>query len=147
MVRASRLIIFLTGISLLALTGFPPAASGAGDDDYRLLAQSYRSDSRQGIERNHHRGRSFSEQRSRLRNPSYLRREDSRRALSQDSSERRPQFSDVPAAPGQNVCRTMTSVETIEARRALVSQRECVDSSGITHVAPGSRRVIRYYDE
>jgi hypothetical protein len=147
MTPTRRFIVCLMGISFLALAGFPPAASGAGEDEYRLLAQSYRSDSRRGIERNHHRGRSFSEQRSRLRNPSYLRREDSRRALSQDSAERRPQFSDVPAAPGQNVCRTMTSVETVEGRRALVGQRECVDSSGITHVAPGSRQVIRYYDD
>jgi hypothetical protein len=41
----------------------------------------------------------------------------------------------------------MTSVETIEERRALVTQRECIDASGISHIAPGSRRVIRYYDE
>ena len=44
-------------------------------------------------------------------------------------------------------CRTMTSVEEIEGRRALISQRECIDASGLTRVSPGSRRVVRYYDE
>ena len=41
----------------------------------------------------------------------------------------------------------MTSVEEIEGRRALVSQRECFDAAGLSRVSPGSRRVIKYYEE
>ena len=41
----------------------------------------------------------------------------------------------------------MTSVEEVEGRRALISQRECIDASGLTRVSPGSRRVVRFYDE
>ena len=41
----------------------------------------------------------------------------------------------------------MTLVEEVEGRRALISQRECIDESGLTRVSPGSRRVVRFYDE
>jgi hypothetical protein len=41
----------------------------------------------------------------------------------------------------------MTSVDRVDGRRALVSQRECIDASGITHVSPGSRRVVKFFDE
>jgi hypothetical protein len=41
----------------------------------------------------------------------------------------------------------MTLVEEIEGRQALISQRECIDASGLTRVSPGSRRVIRFYDQ
>ena len=99
-------------------------------------------------QRDHHSGRSFSERRSRLRNPSYLRRDEQRRALSEGTTRRPSQLSDAPVGgPGGLSCRTMTTVEEIDGRRALISQRECIDESGLTRVSPGSRRVIRYYDE
>jgi hypothetical protein len=147
MTRARFFIVCLLGSLVGAFSTPPPAASGASDLDYRRFVQSYQADSRLRIDRDHHRGRSFTERRSRLRNPSYLRREERRRALSEGAGEHRPLLSDLPAVPGQTTCRTMTSGETIEERRALVTQRECIDASGISHIAPGSRRVIRYYDE
>lgn len=147
MIRTHCFILCLSGMLVLALGGPPPAAAGSNDPDYRREAQSYRTESRLRITRDHHQGRSFTEQRSRLRNPSYLRREEQRRALSEGVAERSRPLTDLPNASGGPVCRTMTSVESIEERRALVSQRECFDASGITHVSPGSRRVIKYYDE
>ena len=94
--------------------------------------------------------RSFSERRSRLRNPSYLRRDEQRRALSERASQRPSALSDRPSLQTSQdgaSCRTMTSVEEVEGRRALISQRECIDASGLTRVSPGSRRVVRFYDE
>ncbi len=142
------LIICLSGLLLLAaLSGPRPSASASSGQDYRRAADSYRVESRLRIQRDHHRGRSFTEQRSRLKNPSYIRREERRRALSQGETERPPLLSDLPAGPAAAPCRTMTSVEMIAGRRALLSQHECIDASGTSHVTPGSRRVIKFYDE
>jgi hypothetical protein len=132
---------------LFALADTGPAASGSRGNDNRRSADSYRTESRLRIQRDHHRGRSFTERRSRFRNPSYIRREDRRRALTERNTERRSHHSDVSAAPGPLPCRTMASVDTVDGRRALISQRECIDASGITHVSPGTRRVVRFYDE
>lgn len=142
------LIFVLSGLlQLAALSESGPAAGASSGQDYRRSADSYRAESRLRIQQDHHRGRSFTEQRSRLNNPSYIRREERRRALSEGATERRPLLSDLPAAPAAMPCRTMTSVEMITGRRALVSQHECIDASGTSHVTPGSRRVIKFYDE
>lgn len=146
MARTRRYIVCLSGMLLLALAAAGPAASGSSDRDNRHSVQSDRAEMRLRIKRDHHRGRSFAERRSRLYNPSYLHREERRRALSEDATGRRPLLSDLPTASGASSCRTMTSVERIEERRALVTRRECIDASGIARVSPGSRRVIRYYD-
>ncbi len=143
----SLLTICLSGMLLLALADPGQAAGASRGKDYRRSADSYRTESRLRIQRDHHRGRSFTERRSRLRNPSYLRRDERRRALSERSAERRPLLSDLPTAPGATPCRTMTSVEKVAGRRALISQRECIDDSGITHISPGTRRVVKFYDE
>ena len=144
-----RFVIFGISAMLLAALGAPgPAASGSSGSDYRRSADSYRSESRLRSQRDHHRGRSFSERRSRLRNPSYLQRDERRRALSERASPRPPLLSDAPGSSREGTsCRTMTLVEEIEGRRALISQRECIDEAGLTRVSPGSRRVVRYYDE
>lgn len=147
MKRTSRIILCLSGMLVLALWLPGPAWGGPWDQGYRKDARIELADSRLQINRDHHRGRSFTERRSRRDNPSYLYREEQRRALSEDTGQRGALPSDVPASPAGVSCRTMTSVETIDARRALVSQRECIDGSGISHVSPGSRRVIKYYDE
>jgi hypothetical protein len=34
-----------------------------------------------------------------------------------------------------------------EAYTPIYQPRECIDASGITHVSPGTRRVVRFYDE
>lgn len=142
------LIFVLSGLLLLAALGESgPAAGASSGQDNRRSADSYRAESRLRIQQDHHRGRSFTEQRSRLNNPSYIRREERRRALSEGATERRPLLSDLPVAPAAMPCRTMTSVEMITGRRALVSQHECIDASGTSHVTPGSRRVIKFYDE
>jgi len=142
-----RAILCFAGVLLLALWLSGPTRGGSWDEGHRAVAQSQLADSRLQTNRDHHRGRSFTERRSRRENPSYLYREDQRRALSEGTGGRGPTLSDRPASPAGVSCRTMTAVETIDARRALVSQRECIDGSGITHVSPGSRRVIKYYDE
>lgn len=142
-----RTILSLSGILLLALWLPGPAWGGPWDQGYRNAAQSQVADSRRNLNRDHHRGRSFTDRRSRRENPSYLYREEQRRSLSEGTGTRGTMLSDMPALPAGVSCRTMTSVETIDARRALVSQRECIDGSGISHVSPGSRRVIKYYDE
>ena len=144
-----RFVIFGISAMLLAALGAPdPAASGSSGSDYRRSADSYRSESRLRSQRDHHRGRSFSERRSRRRNPSYLRRDERRRALSERASPRSPLSSDLPGSSQEETsCRTMTLVEEIEGRMALISQRECIDEAGLTRVSPGSRRVVRYYDE
>lgn len=147
MKHGSLLTICLSAMLLLALADPGPAASASRSKDYRSSAESYRTQSRLRTQRDHNRGRSFTERRSRLRNPSYIRREDRRRALTERNSERRSRFSDLPATPGTTTCRTMTSVDTVEGRRALISQRECIDAAGIIHVSPGTRRVVRFYDE
>ena len=147
MKQGSLLIICLSALLLIALPDPGPAIGASSGKDYGRSAQSYRAESRLRIQRDHHRGRSFSERRSRLRNPSYIRREERRRALSERETERRPLRSGLPTAPGATSCRTMTSVVTIEGRRALVSQRECIDAPGITHISPGTRRVVKFYDE
>lgn len=144
-----RFVIFgLSAILLVALGAPGPAASGSRSSDYRRSADSYRTETRLRSQRDHHRGRSFGERRSRLRNPSYLRRDERRRTLSERASQRPSLLSDAPgSSQGGTSCRTMTSVEEIEGRRALISQRECFDEAGLTRVSPGSRRVVRYYDE
>ena len=139
--------ICLSAMLLLALADIGPATSGSRGNDNRRSADSYRTEPRLRIRQDHHRGRSFAERRSRLRNPSYIRREDRRRALTERNAERRSLHSDISAVPGSLPCRTMTSVDTVDGRRALISQRECIDASGITHVSPGTRRVVRFYDE
>lgn len=141
---------FTLGFSalLLGLLCVPrPAASASRSRSSRRSGNSYRTQSRLRSQRDHHRGRSFGERRSRLRNPSYLRRDERRRALSERANRRSPALSDVPNSLGDASCRTMTSVEEIEGRKALISQRECIDASGLTRVSPGSRRVVRFYDE
>lgn len=147
MKHGSLLTACLSAMLLLVLADFGPAASASRSKDYRGSADSYRAESRLRIQRDHHRGRSFTERRSRLHNPSYLRREDRRRVLTERNAERRSRLTDIPSALGTTSCRTMTSVDTVDGRRALVSQRECFDASGITHVSPGTRRVVRFYDE
>ncbi len=147
MKHGSLLTACLSAMLLLVLADFGPAASASRSKDYRGSTDSYRAESRLRIQRDHHRGRSFTERRSRLRNPSYLRREDRRRDLTGHNAERRSRLADSPSALGTASCRTMTSVDTVDGRRALISQRECFDASGITHVSPGTRRVVRFYDE
>jgi len=125
-----------------------PAMSGSSGSDYRRSADSYRSEMRLRSQRDHHRGRSSSERRSRLNNPSYLRRDERRRALSEGPTGQPSRLSDAPLGGETDLsCRTMTAVEEIDGRRALISQRECIDDSGLTRISPDSRRVIRYYDE
>lgn len=141
------LILCLTALSLAALAGVRTTAIASSARDEFLAAEDYRLESRLRIERDHYRGSSVAEQRSRLYNPSYIRREERRRALSQEVQDRRPLLSDLPADLGDAPCRTMTTVDVVGGRRALVSQRECFDASGIDRVAPGSRRVIRYFDK
>jgi len=141
------LLIGLSAMLLVALGPSGPAASASRSKNYRRSADSYRTETRLRSQRDHHRGRSFNERRSRLRNPSYLHRDERRRALSDRDRDRPALPSDVPSAAGGASCRTMTSVEEIEGRRALISQRECIDASGLTRISPGSRRVVRYYDE
>jgi hypothetical protein len=140
-------VLSLSGVVLLAIWVAPPALGAPGDQGYQGASRIELADSRLQLNRDHHRGRSFTDRRSRRENPSYLYREEQRRALSEGTGERGTVLSDTPVSPAGVSCRTMTSVETIDARRALVSQRECIDESGITHVSPGSRRVIKYYDE
>lgn len=144
---------FTLGFSALLLGALcvpRPAASASRSRSSRRSGNSYRTQSRLRSQRDHHRGRSFGERRSRLRNPSYLRRDVRRRALSERANRRSPALSDVPGLQSSQdgaSCRTMTSVEEIEGRKALISQRECIDASGLTRVSPGSRRVVRFYDE
>jgi hypothetical protein len=152
-------VLSLSGVVLLSISLAGPALGAPWDQDFRGASRIELADSQLQLNRDHHRGRSFTDRRSRRENPSYLYREDQRRALSEGSRERGSLLSDKPASPASPTssapptspagvpCRTMTSVETIDTRRALVSQRECIDDSGITHVSPGSRRVIKYYDE
>ena len=134
------LIIGLSTLLFMALSGSGPAASAS-------RSKGSRRSTRQRIQRDHHRGRSFSERRSRRRNPSYFQRDERRRALSERTDERSSPRLNSPGSPGQMPCRTMTLVEEIEGRQALISQRECIDASGLTRVSPGSRRVIRFYDQ
>lgn len=143
----NRAMLCFAGVLLLALWHPNPARGGAGDHGHPTAAPSQVADSLLQTNRDHHRGRSFTDRRSRRENPSYLYRENQRRALSEDTRGSGPALSGGPASPAGVSCRTMTAVETIDARRALVSQRECIDGSGITRVSPGSRRVIKYYDE
>jgi len=147
MKRGSLFIVCLSAMLLLALADTGPPASGPRGKDTRRSAETYRAESRLRIQRDHHRGRSFAERRSRLRNPSYIRREDGRRNLTERNAERPSLPFGVPAAPGSLPCRTMTSIDTVDGRRALISQRECIDASGIAHVSPGTRKVVRFYDE
>ena len=132
---------------LLALAESCPASAGSRGYDSRRATDSYRAGSRVGIQRDHHRGRSFTERRSRRQNPSYIRRDDRRRTLSESNAERRSEQSSVPLATESLTCRTMTSVDTVDGRRALISQRECIDAYGTTQVSPGTRKVVRFYDE
>jgi hypothetical protein len=68
------LIIGLSTLLFMALSGSGPAASAS-------RSKGSRRSTRQRIQRDHHRGRSFSERRSRRRNPSYFQRDERRRAL------------------------------------------------------------------
>lgn len=141
---------FTLGLSALLLGALcvpRQATSASRSTNSRRSAKSYRTESRIRSQRDHHRGRSFGERRSRLRNPSYLRRDERRRALSERANQRPPALSDLPNSQTDASCRTMTSVEEVEGRKALISQRECIDEAGLTRVSPGSRRVVRYYDE
>lgn len=143
-----RLAIACLFALLLAVLSVPsPAAGGSRDDGNRHTDDFYRPESGLALDRDHHRGRSFTEHRSRLRDPSYLRREERRRALSENATGNRPPVSDLPSGPAAVSCRTMTSVERIDERPALVTQQECIDASGLTRVTPGSRRVVKFYDE
>lgn len=137
----------LSAMLLFALADYAPAWAGSRGTDYRRAGDSYRAEARRGIQRDHHRGRGFTERRSRRENPSYIRRDDRRRALSADDAERSGRQSSVPLAAESVTCRTMASVDKVDGRLALVSQRECIDASGITRVSPGSRKVVRFYDE
>lgn len=137
----------LSAVLLLALVDSGPASAGSRGYDSRRASDSYRAGSRLHIQRDHHRGRSFTERRSRLRNPSHIRRDDRRRALSGFDAERPSRHPGSSVTLGGLPCRTMTSVDRVDGRRALVSQRECIDSSGVTHVSPGTRKVIKFYDE
>lgn len=143
----SLLSACLSAVLLIALADFGPASAGSRGYDSRRASDSYRAGSRFHIQRDHHRGRSFTERRSRLRNPSHIRRDDRRRALRGFDAERQSRQVGSSATVGGLPCRTMTSVDTVDGRRALVSQRECIDASGITHVSPGTRKVVRFYDE
>lgn len=147
MSHGSLLSACLSAVLLIALADSGPASAGSRGYESRRASDSYRAGSRLHIQRDHHRGRSFTERRSRLRNPSYIRRDDRRRALSGFNAERPSRHSESSTTLGGMPCRTMTSVDTVDGRRALVSQRECIDASGITHVSPGSRRVVKFYDE
>jgi hypothetical protein len=148
MTSRRSLILGLSAMLVAALYAPGPAASGSQRSDYRRSADLYRSETRLRGQRDHHRGRSFGERRSRLRNPSYLRRDERRRALGEAATRQPSQLSDAPVGgQGSLSCRTMTAVEEIEGRRALISQRECIDDLGLTRISPASRRVIRYYDE
>ena len=148
MITRRRLIFGFSAMLVAALCAPGPAASGSRRSGHRRSAETYRSQTRLRGQRDHHRGRSFGDRRSRLRNPSYLRRDDRRRALSERATERPSQRSDVPVGGQDGIsCRTMTAVEEIDGRRALISQRECIDEAGLTRISPGSRRVVRYYEE
>ena len=147
MTRGVLLAIGLMAAALVVLADEASAGSASRGGDRRPSAESYRVDSRARITRDHHRGRSFAERRSRLYNPSYLRREDRRRALGDADGPRRGALSNVPPAPGSLACRTMAAVEMVDGRRALVSQRECIDGAGTVQVSPSSRKVVRFYDE
>ena len=144
---ATLLSACLSAILLVALADFGPASAGSRSTDYRRASDSHRAESRRGLQRDHHRGRSFTERRSRRQNPSYIRRDDRRRALSEGHAERWSGPSAVPLATESLTCRTMTSVDWVDGRRALVSQRECIDAAGITQVSPGTRKVVKFYDE
>jgi hypothetical protein len=115
----------LSAVLLIALADSGPASAGSRGYDSRRASDSYRAGSRLH----------------------YIRRDDRRRALSGFNAERPSRHSESSTTLGGMPCRTMTSVDTVDGRRALVSQRECIDASGITHVSPGSRRVVRFYDE
>jgi hypothetical protein len=115
----------LSAVLLIALADSGPASAGSRGYDSRRASDSYRAGSRLHIQRDHHRGRGFTERRSRLRNPSYIRRDDRRRALSGFNAERPSRHSESSTTLGGMP----------------------FDASGITHVSPGSRRVVRFYDE